>query len=363
MFVFFFSFACAADQATYELRDEIRQFRHTMADAAYRGNEFEFIEDHHSALVAELALRRASPAGEAINLYVIKQISHQLGDDCIFVTAHECPKIHHVIEQLAGKLHIRKPLIFIAPATYNAAATGGINLEQGRFYGMVIIGGKLADKVTDYELETILAHEIDHLGHDHPGKTITNIINAGVLGLALTGTALLGYKLLRYGLPKKLPSFQDTKENLSLTLDYGKYIAALLFFGKSQSCEYEADATAAKITGKPKVLAAALERIAPDDKFADVLLQSNGSVDRAFGRLMKLKRKYMATHPLTQDRVAALTKIAAEIESPQSAPNAQCEGGSIAVAQALHLSDKIPFITGLKKMFGISNDTHLFIKD
>jgi heat shock protein HtpX len=101
--------------------------------------------------------------------------------------------------------------------------------------------------------------------------------------------------------------------------------AALVQMAISRTREYEADRSGALISGRPLWLASALQRISPAaDRIDNPDAESHPATAHMFivnplhgGNLASL----FATHPSTEDRIARLQSMAAELgQGPQPGP-------------------------------------------
>ena len=161
---------------------------------------------------------------------------------------------------------------------YNAYATGGL------FRNLVVIGGGLAEQMTNGELKAVLAHEIAHVIR----RDVLKLLAATVAGGALVVSGLVHYAV-PYG---------DSISGEWGTLVRGLYAAVFTPIGYmvlpalvSRRAEFGADRLAAKLLGDSTPLAEALARLHEL-------------------RNLPLDRKTL-THPTTLDRITALRGIQA----------------------------------------------------
>ena len=161
---------------------------------------------------------------------------------------------------------------------YNAYATGGL------FRNLIVIGGGLAERMTNGELQAILAHEIAHVVRRDVLKLLAATIAGG--GLVASG-------LVHFALP-----YGDTMPSDWGFLVPGIYTAVFTPIGYmvvpalvSRRAEFGADRLAAKLLGDATPLAEALARL---HELRDLPLD-----------------RETLTHPTAIDRITALRQLQA----------------------------------------------------
>ncbi|MCA9667604.1 MAG: M48 family metalloprotease [Myxococcales bacterium] len=207
------------------------------------------------------------------------------------VQAWEKPGLARLVGQLAARAGIRAPALYLIPsAEPNALASGGPDGD-----GAIAVTPGLLRALDGRELAGVLAHEVVHLRRNDTALVRLGSVAASAaattLRLALWATffgmLLFGHaSLARLGLLLVLSLFLPT----ALTL-----LATAL----SRSRELSADAEAARITGDPLGLAAALARIDRVQRFWSSLLMGRMDVPAA-----------LRSHPPTEERVRRLRAMA-----------------------------------------------------
>jgi Zn-dependent protease with chaperone function len=94
----------------------------------------------------------------------------------ILLNSDQTPKLHTRLKELCKKLSIPVPMIFLVQDEkfFNAAAA---SFSHGTSF--IIIGESLLKKLSEAELNNLLAHELAHIKHNHLPKRL--LLNIGVL--------------------------------------------------------------------------------------------------------------------------------------------------------------------------------------
>ena len=182
------------------------------------------------------------------------------------VTAAEAPELHGVVDRLCALADVPKPAVAIADSDVpNAFATG-------RSPGSAVVcatTGLLRRLDTD-ELEAVLAHELSHIAHrDVAVMTVASFL--GVLAGLITRFGLYAGLYGGFGDRGDGDGDGDGEDNTAMVfmavvavsaVVYG--ISFVLTRALSRYRELAADRSAALLTGRPSVLAAALTKISGD---------------------------------------------------------------------------------------------------
>jgi len=162
--------------------------------------------------------------------------------------------------------------------------------------------------VNKQELEGVTAHELAHIKHRH--------MLVGTIGATLAGAIGMIANVIKWGAIFGGGRSDDEGGNpiamLALAIVM-PIVAMIINFAISRTNEFQADRTAAEITGRPRDLASALTRL---EAYAHrIPMQVNPAAAQlaivnplAGGRGMGLL-KLFSTHPPTEERVAALEAI------------------------------------------------------
>ena len=180
------------------------------------------------------------------------------------VTAAEAPELHGVVDRLCALADVPKPAVAIADSDVpNAFATG----RSPRSAVVCATTGLLRRLDTD-ELEAVLAHELSHIAHrDVAVMTVASFL--GVLAGLITRFGL--YAVLYGGFGDRGDGDADAEDNTTMVFMAVVAVSAVVYGisfqltrALSRYRELAADRSAALLTGRPSVLAAALTKISGD---------------------------------------------------------------------------------------------------
>jgi heat shock protein HtpX len=218
------------------------------------------------------------------------------------ITADQAPALYQTVQQLSQKANLPMPAVYIVPSpAANAFATG-----RDPEHAAVAVTEGILELLPADELEGVLAHELSHVANR---DTLTQAVAATIGG----AISWLGEMLFWFG------GRGDDDENrnplgLLLTMMLAPISATIIQMGISRTREFAADASAARLTGKPQALASALRRLETSAQW----MPMNGNP--AFAPLLivnppvgKALLNLFSTHPTTDDRIAKLTEIEQEL--------------------------------------------------
>jgi len=170
------------------------------------------------------------------------------------VSREQAPRLYQIVERLAAKSNIPTPRIYVIPQSApNAFATG-----RNPKHAAVAVTHGLLEICTDEEVEGVLAHE---LGHIRNRDILISAVVATVAG-AITMLARMAYYAELFGLGGRGGERRGGALSALAMMIVAPLAALLIQLAISRSREYQADATAADITGNPYGLARALDKIA-----------------------------------------------------------------------------------------------------
>ena len=210
------------------------------------------------------------------------------------------PGIHKMVDELAHKMHLPRPTLYLVPTqTPNAFATGPTPKKA-----IVAVTEGILAILTPDELRGVLAHELGHIkNRDMLITTIAATLAAVISFLAQTAqfAAIFG-------------SRDEDSGNIAgmifLAL-LAPLIALILQLAISRSREYLADETGARANGDGKALASALRKLEAGAR-THPLRSGNPSTSSLFivnpfttQGLLGL----FSTHPPTQERVKRLESL------------------------------------------------------
>ena len=224
--------------------------------------------------------------------------------------AHEvdrstAPDLYNLVAELAGRAGLPMPRVFLMDeAQPNAFATGR-NPENAAV--AVTVG--LMQQLSREELAGVIAHELAHIrNHDTLLMTITATIAGAISMIAQFGMFFGGHRDNNHG-PGIIASI--------VMMIAAPFAAMLVQMAISRTREYAADNLGARIAGQPMWLASALVKIEnASHQLPNVEAERNPATAHMFiinpltGHGMD---SLFATHPSTENRIAALQQLAAEM--------------------------------------------------
>ena len=197
------------------------------------------------------------------------------------------------------KVHI------IEDPALNAFASG---LSE-KSYTVTLTRG-IIDRLTDEELEGVIAHELMHIRNRDVRLLVITIIFVGIFSFVVQ----IMFRRMLFG--SRSSSKKDNKGMIViLIIAVVAYFLALLFkFGLSRKREYMADAGAAEMTRKPWALASALKKISGNyeiksvktDDVKEMFIQNHP--DKSSGFMGGLEGLF-ATHPPIEKRIKVLSEF------------------------------------------------------
>ena len=230
--------------------------------------------------------------------------------------AHEvdrssAPDLYNLVAELASRAQLPMPRVFLMDeAQPNAFATG-----RNPDNAAVAVTVGLMQQLSREELAGVIAHELAHVkNHDTLTMTITATI-AGAIGMVAQFGMFFGHRDNNSG-----PGIIGSLAMMILA----PLAAMLVQMAISRTREYAADNLGARICGNPMWLASALGRIEnAAHQVPNYEAERNPATAHMFiinplsGQGMD---NLFATHPSTQNRIAALQALAAEMGGQGAAP-------------------------------------------
>ena len=222
------------------------------------------------------------------------------------------PDLVHLVRMLSQNAQLPMPKVFIAENPQpNAFATG-----RDPEHAAVCVTTGILERLSQEELAGVLAHELSHVKNR---DTLIMTITATIAG----AISMLANMAFWFGGDRRNNQMGAVGGILIMIL--APMAAALVQMAISRTREYEADRMGAIISGRPLWLASALKRISSAAHQVENLdAQANPATAHMFiinplhgGDLMHL----FATHPSTEERVARLEAMAAEMgQAPERGP-------------------------------------------
>jgi heat shock protein HtpX len=219
------------------------------------------------------------------------------------------PGLVRIVARLAGQAGIPMPRVYVAEnAQPNAFATG-----RNPEHAAVCATTGLLELLSDEEVAGVLAHELSHVkNRDTLVMTITATIAGAISMLANFAFFTGGRRDNPLGAVGAL-----------LVFLLAPLAAALVQMAVSRTREYEADRTGALLSGRPLWLASALQRIHNAAQRIDNIPAERHPASAHLFIINPLHggmAGLFSTHPPTEERIARLEAIAAEMGQDASIP-------------------------------------------
>jgi heat shock protein HtpX len=217
------------------------------------------------------------------------------------VSPTDAPELYEMVDRLRQRAGLPMPTVAIAPHDQPNAFATGRNPENS----VVCVTDGLMRIVNRDELEGVIAHELAHIkNRDMLLQTVTATM-AGAIGM-LANFAMF------FGGSRDEEGNSNPIAGLAMMI-LAPLAASLIQMAISRQREFKADAVGAEISGKPRALAGALQkldayakRIPMDVAPAAAPLAQVNPLAAHGGGMMSL----FSTHPRTEDRVARLEAMA-----------------------------------------------------
>jgi heat shock protein HtpX len=224
------------------------------------------------------------------------------------VTAAEAPALYRIVQKLSSRANIPMPEVYIVPSpTANAFATG-----RDPEHAAVAVTAGILDILPEDELEGVIAHELTHIINR---DTLTQAVAATVAGAVSFLAQMLSYSLW-FGGGSRDNERGGNPLGVLATVIFAPMAATIIQLAISRTREFSADAGAAKLTGNPRALARALQRL--ESTARQMPLNANP----AFEPLLiihpisgQFLGNLFSSHPATEARVEALLQLERQLIS------------------------------------------------
>ncbi|MBD2628699.1 zinc metalloprotease HtpX [Trichormus variabilis] len=224
------------------------------------------------------------------------------------VSEAQAPGLYRMVERLSARANIPMPGVYIVPGqTANAFATG-----RDPEHAAVAVTEGILNILPEEELEGVIAHELTHIINR---DTLTQAVAATVAGAISFLAQMLSYSLW-FGGGSRDNERGGNPLGVLATVMLAPIAATIIQLAISRTREFSADAGAAKLTGNPRALARALQRLEATAK--QIPLNANP----AFEPLLiihpisgQFLGNLFSSHPATEARVAALLQLEGQLIS------------------------------------------------
>lgn len=223
------------------------------------------------------------------------------------VSPEEAPELYRMVKGLCDRAGLPMPGIYVVPSmSANAFATG-----RDPEHAAVAVTQGIMNLLPADELEAVLGHELTHVKNR---DTLTQAVAATVAGAISYFAQVLQFGLWFGGMSRDEREGGGNPIALLATIFLAPLAATVIQMAISRTREFEADAGSARLTGNPRALARALQRleagarqvpIAANPAFEPLLI-INAVSGQFLGSLF-------STHPSTEARIQNLLKIEQEL--------------------------------------------------
>jgi len=240
-------------------------------------------------------------------------ISYRKGDAMVFrmigarrIAPGENRELVRMVENTAIMAGLPTPEIYLI----DDKATNALAAGRSPDTASIALTRGLIEKLSKAELQAVIAHELAHIGNRD--TRLMQITIEGIGFFIFFGELMIGGSLLSRGKASKTRNILLLIVGAAFLL-FGYFVAPILRFALSRRREYQADATAVKITRDADTLSQALSKIAINphvEVLSGCPLTGNMCVvDPTNTGRFSLMRGLYATHPSIEDRLSALKKM------------------------------------------------------
>lgn len=218
------------------------------------------------------------------------------------VSREDAPDLYDMVDRLRQKAGLPMPTVAIAPQQQpNAFATG-----RNYNHAVVCFTTGLLQLMSRDEIEGVAAHELAHIQHRH--------MLVGTMAATMSGAVAMLASVARWG--AILGGGRDGDRNpiaLIVMSIVAPMAAMIIQFAISRQNEFQADATAAKLTGNPAGLANGLRRL--ENMAKQIPMEVNpAAAQLAIVNPLSAGRgaafaKLFSTHPPTAERISRLEAL------------------------------------------------------
>ena len=229
------------------------------------------------------------------------------------VDARNAPDLYALVQELAGRAQLPMPRVYMIDDPQPNAFATGRNPENAA----VAVNTGLLQTLTREEAAGVIAHELAHIKNR---DTLTMTITATIAG----AISMLGqFAMFSGGNRDNNGGGMGIIGTLAMVI-LAPIAAMLVQMAVSRTREYAADRMGAEIVGEPRYLSSALAKLEQGaHAIPNERAEQNPATAHMFivnplsGRRMD---SLFSTHPATENRIAALEQLAAQMGRSGYAP-------------------------------------------
>jgi heat shock protein HtpX len=216
----------------------------------------------------------------------------------------DAPDLYRMVDRLRQEAGLPMPTLALAPSEQpNAFATG-----RNPANAVVCVTAGIVRLLPPRELEGVIAHELAHIKHRH--------MLVGTVAATMAGAIAMLASVARWGLIFGMGGRGDRGQNplgLLIMAIVAPLAAMIVHMAISRQNEFQADATAARLTRDPSGLASALQSI---EAYAQKIPMAVNPAAAQLAIINPLRGPHapalaglFRTHPPTEERVARLSQL------------------------------------------------------
>ncbi len=224
------------------------------------------------------------------------------------ISEAEAPGLYEMVKRLCDRAELPMPALYIIPNPgANAFATG-----RDPNHAAVAVTQGITQLLPEDELEAVIAHELSHVRNR---DTLTQAVAATVAGAISWLAQIMQYSLMFGG----VGGSRDRQNGGNpigalLAIFLAPVAASVIQMAISRTREFEADAGSARLTGNPRALARALQRL--ETSARQLPLNANPAFEPLL-IINAIPKQFLSglfsTHPSTEARIANLLKVEQEM--------------------------------------------------
>ncbi len=219
------------------------------------------------------------------------------------ISPRDAPRLYPMVERLSKRANIPTPRLYIVPGSNPNAFATGRDPENAA----IAVTEGILNILPEEELEGVIAHELTHIINR---DTLTQAVSATIAGAISFLAQMVSYSLWFGGGNSRDGNRGVNPLGMLLTVTLAPLAASVIQLAISRTREFSADAGAAKLTGNPRALARALQRLEATAR--QMPIQANPAFEPLL-IINPLSREFLGnlfrTHPSTEARIEALLKI------------------------------------------------------